>query len=119
MLSTYEFKRMSYDEIEVPTVDTYKLFYISQMLINNDMHVLKCGGTGTGKSINCGKLMNNLNTIKYSSLTITFNARTGVTSLHNCFGPKLKRRKLGVLGPENNKKALIMVDDFNMPKKEK
>jgi len=41
-----------------------------------------------------------------------------VTALHNCFGPKLKRRKLGVLGPENNKKALILVDDFNMPKKE-
>jgi len=30
----------------------------------------------------------------------------------------MKRRKLGVLGPENNKIALIHIDDLNMPKKE-
>jgi len=82
------------------------------------LHVLNCGGTGTGKSINCDKLLSSLNINKYSSLSITFNARTNVTALHNCFNSKLKRRKLGVLGPENNKKALILVDDFNMPKKE-
>mmetsp|Transcript_45990 Transcript_45990/g.38733 ORF Transcript_45990/g.38733 Transcript_45990/m.38733 type:complete len:107 (-) Transcript_45990:99-419(-) len=86
--------------------------------MKQNMHVLNCGGTGTGKSINCDKLLNGLDSNKYSTLSITFNARTGVNSLHSCFGPKLKRRKLGVLGPENNKKALILVDDFNMPKKE-
>jgi len=32
--------------------------------------------------------------------------------------PKLKRRKMGVLGPESNKIANIMIDDLNMPKKE-
>jgi len=39
-------------------------------------------------------------------------------TIHNSLGPKLKRRKMGVIGPENNKKALIFVDDLNMPKKE-
>jgi len=32
--------------------------------------------------------------------------------------PKLKRRKLSVLGPENNRKAFVFIDDLNMPKKE-
>jgi len=39
-------------------------------------------------------------------------------TIHNTLGPKLKRRKMGVLGPENNKKALVLIDDLNMPKKE-
>jgi len=51
-------------------------------------------------------------------VTLTFSARTGVMIVHNTLGPKLKRRKMGVLGPENNKKALVFVDDLNMPKKE-
>jgi hypothetical protein len=40
-------------------------------------------------------------------------------SIHQCLGPKLKRRKAGILGPDNNKKGLVLVDDLNMPKKEK
>jgi len=40
-------------------------------------------------------------------------------AIHNTLGPKLKRRKAGILGPDNNKKGLILVDDLNMPKKEK
>ena len=63
-------------------------------------------------------MVSSLNTLKYFSISITFNARTGVSALHNCFAPKLKRRKLGVLGPENYKKALVLVDDLIMLKKE-
>lgn len=79
---------------------------------------MNCGGTGTGKSLNCDTLMSELNATRYTTVTLTFNARSGVQAIHNSIGVKLKRRKMGVLGPENNKKALIFIDDFNMPKKE-
>lgn len=30
----------------------------------------------------------------------------------------MKRRKMGVLGPDGNKKGVCLIDDLNMPKKE-
>jgi len=50
---------------------------------------------------------------------MTFSARSGVKTVLDTVTPKLKRRKAGVLGPENNKKGLVFVDDLNMPKKER
>lgn len=81
--------------------------------------MLKCGGTGTGKSLNCDTLISMFPSSRYTALTMAFSAQSNVMSIHQCLGPKLKRRKAGILGPDNNKKGLVLVDDLNMPKKEK
>jgi len=117
----FEFNpKNSFDEIQVPTVDSTKYLRISGELLKNHYHVLKCGGTGTGKSLCCDSLLSSSDfpASKYLTVTMTFSARAGVMTIHNTLGPKLKRRKMGVLGPENNKKALVLIDDLNMPKKE-
>jgi len=50
----FEFKdKMSFDEIIVPTVDSTKYLSISTRLLKSHYNILKCGGTGTGKSLNC------------------------------------------------------------------
>lgn len=62
--------------------------------------------------------MSELPASKYTTMTLTFNARTGVNSIHNVIDPRLKRKKMNVLGLEGNKSGLIFIDDLNMPKKE-
>jgi len=91
---------------------------VTKKLLDNVNHVLKCGGTGTGKSLNCEKLRASFSHTQYITLSLTFSARTTVDTIHNNLNPILKRRKLGVFGPENSKKGLINIDDLNMPKKE-
>jgi len=111
--------RMSFDEIVVPTEDSTKYLEISSTLLKSHNHILKCGGTGTGKSLNCDSLIAMFPASRYTAVTIAFSAQTGVMSIHQSLGPKLKRRKAGILGPDNNKKGIVLVDDINMPKKEK
>jgi len=55
---------------------------------------------------------------RYTTVKLTFNTRSNVSAIYNIIGAKLKRRNMGVLGPENNKKAFIFIDDFNLPRKE-
>jgi len=47
-----------------------------------------------------------------------FSARTSISTIYNTIWSKLKRKKFTLMGPENNKKALVFIDDLNMPKKE-
>lgn len=103
----------------MPTEDSTKYIEVCASLLKAHNHVLKCGGTGTGKSLNCDTLIGLFPASRYTAVTLSFSAQTGVMAIHNTLGPKLKRRKAGILGPDNNKKGLVLVDDLNMPKKEK
>jgi len=115
----FEFnKNLNFEELIVPTLDSTKYIEISTTLLKSHNHVLKCGGTGTGKSLNCDKLVSMFPTSRYAVFNLTFSARTGVMTIHNSLGSKMKRRKMGVLGPDGNKKGICLIDDLNMPKKE-
>lgn len=83
--------------------------------------MLKCGSTGTGKSLNSDAILSHalFNPKFYTTISMTFSARSGVKTILDTVQPKLKRRRAGVLGPDQNKKGLVFVDDLNMPKKEK
>ncbi len=43
----------------VPTVDSFRNMYFKKTLLSNDYHVLCCGPTGTGKSLNSAVLLTN------------------------------------------------------------
>ena len=45
-------KKISYNDLLIPTNDTIRFNYFLHLNIQNHMHVLFCGPTGTGKSIN-------------------------------------------------------------------
>lgn len=56
--SKFEFnKSLNFEELIVPTLDATKYIEISTTLLKSHNHVLKCGATGTGKSLNCDQIV--------------------------------------------------------------
>ena len=49
--------KLSFSEIIVPTADSVRNTYLLDLLLSNDKHVLMCGETGTGKTININQYL--------------------------------------------------------------
>jgi len=81
-------------------------------------NIINCGDTGTGKTITCDNILNSFPEVRYSNSKIIFNAKTLSSDILDLMNLKLKKRKMNVLGPENNKKTILFIDDLNMPQKE-
>jgi len=50
--------KLQYHEIMIPTSDSARNIYFLKLLICNEKHVMNCGPTGTGKSLNIAQLLN-------------------------------------------------------------
>ncbi|KAK7101371.1 hypothetical protein V1264_019760 [Littorina saxatilis] len=106
-------------EMLVQTMDTSRYTYIMDMCITRNIPLLFVGPTGTGKSAYVqDKLMNGVCKDTFVSNFINFSAQTSANMTQNIIMSKLDKRKKGVFGPQVGKKAIIFVDDLNMPAKE-
>jgi len=77
------------------------------------------GPTGTGKSIYIQNvLMNELPREKYMTIEIGFSAQTHCNQVQDIVDGKLDKIRLGHFGPRLGMKAVVFVDDLNMPKPE-
>ncbi|KAJ1503097.1 Dynein heavy chain 3, axonemal [Coelomomyces lativittatus] len=84
------------------------------------MHTLLVGPTGTGKTVSVlSKLLAGLPVEKFVSISLSFSAQTSANQVQDIILSKLDKRKKGTLGPAHGKKAVIFVDDLNMPAREK
>ena len=108
-----------FDEITVPTTEMVQQQAMSLLLLNSEKHVLLAGPTGTGKSVGVKQALSQLDAEKYMQISIQFSAQTSSAKTQTIIDEKLRKRRAGVYGPSLGRKAVVFIDDLNMPAKEK
>ncbi|KAM8834259.1 LOW QUALITY PROTEIN: dynein axonemal heavy chain 12-like [Synchiropus picturatus] len=100
----------------VPTVDTRRYSFLMDLCIKHGHPLLLVGPTGTGKSVYVKqKLLNDLDTERFSPFFLSFSARSGANQTQKLIVSRLDKRRKGVLGPPAGRKCVLFVDDLNMP----
>jgi dynein heavy chain len=103
-------------DIIVPNVRTVQHGTLLVTLLSRDKNVLVCGPTGTGKSVYTAHCLSTLPDVRV--LPLNFSAKTSASMAQEIICTGLDRRRKGVLGPPLGQRAVVFVDDLNMPEVE-
>ena len=106
--------QISYFKIIVPTTDTVKYNFLSDLLLENKRSVLLAGETGVGKSVIVHDYLNQENENRVSTF-VNFSAKTTSKNLQDLFETKLEKKRKTLLGPPSGKTMIFFIDDVNMP----
>lgn len=98
-------KKISYNDLIIPTNDSIRHNYFLNLNIQNHMHSLFCGPTGTGKSINIANELNvNYYNATYTFLATAFSGQTNANQVQRLIDSKVcTRRRKGMFWPEEGK----------------
>jgi len=111
-----------FSDIIVPTKDSVSCAFVMNKLMSIHRNVLCVGETGTGKTVTVTQKFNSLPD-GWDPQFITFSARTSANQTQDLLDSKVdKLRKVGgatICGPPQGKRYAILVDDMNMPMREK
>ena len=112
----------SFYDIVVPTKDTTRFAFLLKVQLLHQKPVFITGNTGVGKSIIIADTINQMkDDIDYPifPILLTFSAQTSSMQTQNSIVSKLELKRKDLYGGYGNKKVVIMIDDVNMPEKEK
>ena len=105
-----------FSSILVPTIVTEQLEYVLGVLVKESHPILLIGPTGTGKSALINKLLTkDMPQEVYRMIKVGFNAQTKSGDAQEIIDGRLGKRRKGVFGPPFGCKAVIFIDDINMP----
>lgn len=103
----------------MPTKDSARYTFLMDLCIQDNQPLLMVGPTGTGKSVYINRhLISTLPKDKWLPIFITLSARTTANMTQEQVDGRLDKRRKGVYGPPLGKRAILFVDDLNMPSKE-
>jgi dynein heavy chain len=104
-----------FSQIIVPTMDTARYTYLLQHLLEHGKQPMLCGPTGTGKTVDLNQYLLSLPVDKNMIIQTQFSAQTSANMTQDLIDGKLEKRRKGIFGPGLGKRAIIFVDDLNMP----
>ena len=108
-----------FSNIVVPTVVTAQIEKLLLYELTNGFPALLVGPTGTGKSMFIQQILaKSLPAEVYKTIDIGFTAKTGANQTQAIIDSKLDKRRRGIYGPPLGCKAVVFVDDLNMPEVE-
>jgi len=108
-----------FSNIIVPTKDSARYTFLMDLALQHNQPLLMVGPTGTGKSVYITRhLTSGLPKDKWTPIFITFSARTSANMTQDQVDGRLEKRKKGLYAPPIGKRAVLFVDDLNMPAKE-
>jgi dynein heavy chain len=101
--------------VMVPTADSVRLSFLSDMLVKMNNPVMFVGGAGTGKTTLARTYMKEMDPDKMLSWTINMNYYTDARSLQAQLEQPIDKRSGKTYGPPVGKRMVVMIDDLNMP----
>lgn len=102
----------------VETSDTIRRRFILSNLMQNLIPVLTIGVTGTGKSALINSILQGWDETNYLYLILNLSANTTSAKLQEIIESRLWKQTKTKIRPPSSKKAIIFIDDLNMPKKD-
>ncbi|KAF5834390.1 hypothetical protein DUNSADRAFT_8976 [Dunaliella salina] len=104
-----------FGSIFVPTVETTRLTYFLDSLINNKHHVMFVGNTGTGKTAIMVNRLKGMDAESHAYYTINMNSFSDAPSLQVILEQPLEKKSGVRYGPSGGRRLVYFVDDMNMP----
>ena len=100
----------------VQTSDTVKLSFILEWLLTFEKRPFVTGGTGVGKSMIIKNLLQeSRNTMSLDAIYMMCSAATESLVIQPTIENKLEKFKKTLYGAKPGRKAVIFIDDVNMP----
>jgi dynein heavy chain len=100
----------------VPTIDTVRYSYVTEILLDSQKYVYITGPSGTGKSVMISSLLRAIKEPRsVDPVDIIFSAQTSSYTTQTSIESKLEKKKQFCFGARAGRKVVIFIDDINMP----